>query len=62
MTGYPPVLGDTTLEKRRYIRSNLDHLRVMLMYEPRGHADISTGHYWLRRLGGGRYGSALHAQ
>ena len=34
------MLGDTILEKRRYIRSNLDHLRVMLMYEPRGHADM----------------------
>jgi hypothetical protein len=39
-TGYPPVVGASILEKRRYVRSNLDHLRKMLMYEPRGHMDM----------------------
>ena len=34
------MLGSTILEKRRYVRSNLDHLRKMLMYEPRGHKDM----------------------
>ena len=38
--GYPPVLGTTILEKRRYVLSNMDHLRVMLMAEPRGHTDM----------------------
>jgi len=38
--GYPPVLGDTILAKRRYAREHLDHLRRMLMFEPRGHADM----------------------
>ena len=38
--GYPPVLGGTILDKRRYVRSHLDHLRKMLMFEPRGHADM----------------------
>ena len=38
--GYPPIEGATILEKRRYVRSHLDHLRTMLMSEPRGHADM----------------------
>jgi proline racemase len=28
------------LEKRRYAREHLDHLRTALMWEPRGHADM----------------------
>ncbi|MFT4415254.1 proline racemase family protein [Fredinandcohnia humi] len=35
--GIPPIPGDTILEKRAYFRKNLDHLREVLMYEPRGH-------------------------
>src|SRR5215469_5664682 len=38
--GYPPILGATILEKRRYAREQLDHLRRFLMFEPRGHADM----------------------
>ena len=38
--GYPPLEGATLLEKRRYARDRLDHLRRMLMAEPRGHADM----------------------
>lgn len=38
--GFPPVHGDTLLAKRRYVRAELDHLRQMLMAEPRGHADM----------------------
>ena len=38
--GLPPVPGDTILERRRYLRENLDHLRTALMWEPRGHADM----------------------
>ena len=38
--GYPPPCGATILEKRRYARDHLDHLRRMLMAEPRGHADM----------------------
>ena len=32
--------GGTLLEKRRYVRENLDHLRRALMWEPRGHKDM----------------------
>lgn len=40
MSGYPEVPGDNILEKRRYLREHLDHLRQILMYEPRGHVDM----------------------
>jgi len=38
--GYPEVKGDSVLSKRRYVREHLDHLRKVLMYEPRGHYDM----------------------
>lgn len=38
--GYPELPGDTILERRRYAREHLDHLRTALMWEPRGHADM----------------------
>ncbi len=38
--GYPPIPGDTILAKRRHARDHLDHLRRMLMFEPRGHAGM----------------------
>jgi len=38
--GYPDISGATILEKRRYVREHLDHLRKFLMFEPRGHFDM----------------------
>ncbi|XP_039980654.1 trans-L-3-hydroxyproline dehydratase isoform X3 [Xiphias gladius] len=38
--GYPEVKGESVLAKRRYVREHLDHLRRVLMYEPRGHYDM----------------------
>jgi len=38
--GYPEILGTTILDKRNYVKNNLDHLRTSLMFEPRGHADM----------------------
>ena len=38
--GLPPIPGDTILAKRRYAREHLDHLRRLLVFEPRGHADM----------------------
>lgn len=38
--GYPPLPNGTILEKRAFVRDNLDHLRKMLMFEPRGHYDM----------------------
>lgn len=40
LSGYPEVKGDSVLSKRRYVREHLDHLRRVLMYEPRGHYDM----------------------
>jgi trans-L-3-hydroxyproline dehydratase len=39
-SGYPPIPGATILDKRRYARERLDHLRRFLLFEPRGHADM----------------------
>jgi len=38
--GVPRIPGVTILEKRRWARDNLDHVRRALMLEPRGHADM----------------------
>jgi proline racemase len=38
--GIDPIPGDTILAKRAYAQANLDHLRRVLMFEPRGHADM----------------------
>ncbi|AZV18246.1 proline racemase family protein [Mesorhizobium sp. M7A.F.Ce.TU.012.03.2.1] len=38
--GYPSVPRGTILEKRAYVRDHLDHLRKILMFEPRGHYDM----------------------
>ncbi|HWW57205.1 MAG TPA: proline racemase family protein [Sphingopyxis sp.] len=35
--GYPALAGATILEKRRDAQTRFDHLRTMLMLEPRGH-------------------------
>jgi len=39
-SGFPPVPGGTILDKRRYLKENLDHIRRMLMLEPRGHSGM----------------------
>lgn len=38
--GYPPLPRGSILEKRAFVRDNLDHLRRILMFEPRGHPDM----------------------
>jgi trans-L-3-hydroxyproline dehydratase len=38
--GYPKIVGETILEKRQYLTEHLDNYRQLLMYEPRGHADM----------------------
>jgi proline racemase len=35
--GYPDIPGRTILDKRRHAREHFDHLRTLLIYEPRGH-------------------------
>jgi len=39
-SGLPPIPGDTILEKRRYMLEHYDHLRKLLMLEPRGHSGM----------------------
>jgi len=39
-SGVPVPVGDTILKKRRYAEKHLDHIRKILMFEPRGHADM----------------------
>jgi trans-L-3-hydroxyproline dehydratase len=38
--GLPEPVGDTILDRRRYMQANLDAYRRFLMWEPRGHADM----------------------
>jgi proline racemase len=38
--GVPPLPGATMLARRQYMKANLDHLRRVLLFEPRGHADM----------------------
>jgi len=41
--GVPALRGGTILEKRRYALEHLDHIRQLLVFEPRGHADMYGG-------------------
>ena len=40
VAGFPEIKGNGILEKRKYVKKNLDNLRKALMWEPRGHADM----------------------
>ncbi|MFA6157014.1 proline racemase family protein [Mesorhizobium sp.] len=39
-SGYPDIPKGTIREKRAYVRDHLDHLRKLLIFEPRGHYDM----------------------
>ena len=41
--GAPPLKGRTILDKRNYALEHVDHLRALLINEPRGHADMYGG-------------------
>ena len=41
--GVPSLRGATIMEKRRYALEHLDHVRQLLVFEPRGHADMYGG-------------------
>ena len=38
--GVPAIPGATILDKRRWAATNLDHVRRLVVFEPRGHADM----------------------
>ncbi|XP_075699692.1 trans-3-hydroxy-L-proline dehydratase isoform X1 [Rhinoderma darwinii] len=40
LSGAPVPSGNTLLEKRRWVRENMDWVRRVLMLEPRGHQDM----------------------
>lgn len=40
VSGFPPLTGDSMIEKKRYMQEHLDHLRTLLVLEPRGHLDM----------------------
>ena len=42
--GTPPLEGTTILERRRFAREQVDHVRRLLVFEPRGHADMYGCH------------------
>ena len=42
--GVPPLEGGTILERRRFARDRLDRFRRLLVFEPRGHADMYGCH------------------
>ena len=41
--GVPGLQGKTILEKRHFALQQLDHIRQLLVFEPRGHADMYGG-------------------
>lgn len=40
VNGFPNIVGNTMMEKKEYVKENFDHLRKLLMNEPRGHKDM----------------------
>jgi proline racemase len=42
--GAPPLEGATILERRRFALDHVDHVRRLLVFEPRGHADMYGCH------------------
>ena len=36
----PELVGNTMIERKKYLEANFDDLRTMLMHEPRGHHDM----------------------
>ena len=40
INGLPTLAGSTILERRRFMQQHLDHVRRVLMWEPRGHYNM----------------------
>lgn len=38
--GFPEIQGNTMMEKKNFVMENYDHIRKLLMNEPRGHKDM----------------------
>ena len=42
-SGVPKIHGDTILDKRRYVRENLDYIRKLVIHEPQSSKSGSIG-------------------
>ena len=40
VSGVPEIMGSNVIQRRDYCKNQLEHLRTLLMWEPRGHADM----------------------
>ena len=40
VSGAPEIPGKNVIQRREYCKSQLEHLRTLLIWEPRGHADM----------------------
>ena len=40
VNGFPEINGESMMEKKNYVMDNYDHIRKLLMNEPRGHKDM----------------------
>lgn len=40
LDGFPDLKGSSVLDYRNHIKTNYDHIRTALMFEPRGHSDM----------------------
>ena len=38
--GFPRIPGESVVEKTQYLQAHMDHLRTMLIHEPRGHSGM----------------------
>ncbi|MBM7715531.1 proline racemase/trans-L-3-hydroxyproline dehydratase [Bacillus thermophilus] len=38
--GIPEILGESMMDKKRYVQKNMDDIRKLLMHEPRGHLNM----------------------
>ena len=40
LNGFPELIGDSMMERKKYLEEYYDHYRTALMHEPRGHKDM----------------------
>jgi proline racemase len=57
--GVPRLEGETILERRRFARERLDRFRRLLVFEPRGHADMYGCHVVPPNDGGADLGAVF---
>jgi len=43
-SGLPRFPGNSIVQRRQWVKDNIDHLRTALIFEPRGHADMYAGY------------------